>query len=249
MRHRVRVASVSLAIPTSKVVFDLGPRASLPIPADFSAGGIVVRVSVAGRGLDFILDSGASESVIDAGVAQQLGLNVHDERTVSYLGAITIGYTTLDDLALGDIHAPHFAIEAIPFSRAVENKKIVGLLGGDFFASGRIAIDFSAKTVTMLAPSAPLPSEGWSKLPIDVNSFAPVTTAKFNGVKGNFVVDLGSWSTILYPHYFAKFTPDKVAVVRGPRHTGLPTKVTIFARTRSRVSISAIWRLRTSSCK
>jgi predicted aspartyl protease len=212
---RVPAASVSLAIPASKPVFDLGSRTSLPIPVTFSRDGIVVRVNVAGRGLDFILDSGASESVIDADVARDLGLSVHGKRTLVFLGTTTVSQTMIDDLSLGEIHAPHFAIAVIPFSRQADEKKVVGLLGGDFFASARIAIDFGAKTVTMLGPTAQLPTDGWTKLPIQVTSFVPATTAAFSGFKGTFIVDTGSWSTVFYRHYFEKFTPDKIGGVQG----------------------------------
>ena len=212
---RVPAASVNLAIPASKPVFDLGSRPSLAIPASFSIDGILVRVKVNGRAMDFILDSGASETVIDANVAHELGLSVHGRRTLVSLGTTTVGQTFVDDFSLGEMHAPHFAIAVTPFSRRVDDKKVVGLLGGDFFASGRIAIDFGAKTVTMLAPSAALPTGGWTKLPIQVTSFVPATTAAFSGFKGTFIVDTGAWSTVFYRHYFEKFTPDKVAGVQG----------------------------------
>jgi predicted aspartyl protease len=209
---RVSAADVSLAIPTSKPVFDLGSRTSLPIPADFSSDGVIVRVTVAGRGLDFLLDSGSSESIIDVDVARELGLSVHDQRTLAYSGTPMAGETVINDLSLGDIHAPHFAIETVPFSLNVDQKKVVGILGGDFFASGRIAVDFGARTVTMLAPAMQLPATGWTKLPIQVTAFVPVTTAAFNGFKGTFVVDTGAWSTVLYRHYFAHFMPKAMAV-------------------------------------
>lgn len=212
---RVPAAAARLAIPSSKPVFNLGAQASLPIPAEFSTEGIVVRVNVAGRGLDFILDSGASESIIDADVARELGLHIHSKRTLAYFGTTTFSKTTIDDFALGGLHASHFVIAAVPFSERVDQKKVVGLLGGDFFASGRIAIDFGAKTVTMLAQTSQLPTTGWTKLPIQVTGFIPVTDATFSGFKGTFIVDTGAWSTVFYRHYFAKFTPDKIASVQG----------------------------------
>lgn len=213
--NRVPDAGVSFAIPASKPVFDLGSRTSVTIPATFSIHGIVVRVNVNGRAMDFILDSGASESVIDANVAHDMGLSVHGKRTLSFLGTTTVGQTVIDDFSLGDLHASHFAIAVIPFSQQVDEKKVVGLLGGDFFASGRIAIDFAAKTLTLLAPNAPLPTTGWTKLPIQVTSFVPATTAAFSGFKGTFIVDTGAWSTVFYRHYFEKFTPDKQAGIQG----------------------------------
>ena len=208
-------SSVRLAVPQSTPVFDVGASASLPLPVDFTKQGIVVRLMVAGRGLDFLLDSGASESVIDEATARELGLAVTEQRAYDFLGKVTKGKTMIDDLALGPIHARHFALDTIPLSVNTEDRKIVGLLGGDFFASARIAVDFGKKTVTMLGASAALPTDGWTQLPIQVTDFVPVTKAKLNGVNGTFVVDLGSFDNILFAHYFANFTPNTRGDVQG----------------------------------
>jgi len=207
--------SVHLAIPQNRPVFDVGDHASLPIPTQFTAAGIVVRVTVAGRGLDFLLDSGASASVIDANVARELGLTVVQQRSFEFMGTVKDGLTMISDLAVGDIHARHFAIDAIPFSLKDGDHQIVGLLGADFFASARVAIDFGAQTVTMLSPAAALPSTGWTKLPIEVTNLVPYTHASFNGVRGTFVVDTGATDTLLFPHYFANFKADKPGEVIG----------------------------------
>jgi predicted aspartyl protease len=208
-------SSVHFAVPASRPVFDVGANATLPLPVDFTRQGIVVRVTVAGRGLDFLLDSGASESVIDEAVANELGLTVTEQRAYDFLGKVTRGKTMIDDLALGPIHAHHFALDTIPLSINTGDQKIVGLLGGDFFASARIAVDFGKKTVTMLGPSTALPTDGWTQLPIQVTDFVPVTKAKLNGVDGTFIVDLGSFDNILFTHYFANFTPNTRGDVQG----------------------------------
>ena len=213
---RVPDGSVSLAIPPSKPVFDLGSRSSLLIPAEFSTAGIVVRVSAAGRELDFILDPGRTESIIDTGVAHQLSLDAHGG-LLAYQFGTTVAHAVIDDFTLGELHAQHFVLAMLPFSRQIDpTRSIVGILGADFFASGRVAIDFGAKAVTMLAPTAPLPSQGWGRLPLEVNSgWGPLTRAKFNGVGGTFVVMLGAPQTILYKHYFANFVPDSSSVILG----------------------------------
>ena len=208
-------ASVHLTVPASRPVFDVGANASLPLPVEFTKQGIVVRVMVAGRGLDFLLDSGASESVIDDSVARELGLAVTEQRAYDFLGKVTRGKTMIDDLALGPIQAHHFALDTIPLSIDTGDRKIVGLLGGDFFASARIAVDFGKKTVTMLGPSAALPTDNWTQLPIQVTDFVPVTKAKLNGVDGAFIIDLGSFDNILFTHYFANFTPNTRGDVQG----------------------------------
>ncbi len=57
-----RVTSLpgGFAVPASRPLFDLGGEDAVAIPARFTDAGIVVGVSIGGRGLDFSLDSGAS---------------------------------------------------------------------------------------------------------------------------------------------------------------------------------------------
>ncbi|HEY8315056.1 MAG TPA: aspartyl protease family protein [Candidatus Baltobacteraceae bacterium] len=208
-------SSAHFTIPATRPVFDLHGRASVRIPAEFTPHGIIVRVTIAGRGLDFELDSGASSTVIDSAVARQLGLTLYGARKGTFGGDFTTAQTRVSDLALGDLHASNLAIEAIPYDETVGDRKVVGLLGGDFFASGRIAVDFKNETVSMLAASKEAPPKPWMALPIEIDDLVPRVHAKFAGNDGAFIVDLGADETLLFPHYFAKFHPDKIGDVQG----------------------------------
>ena len=197
------------AIPKSATVFDLGTASELAIPADFTRGGVIVRVTIAGRGLDFYLDSGASTTVINSDVARELGLTLYNPRKRQFGGEFTAAKTRVDDFALGEIHAKHFALYALPIDFPAGEKRVVGLLGSDFFSSARIRLSFKEKTLTMQSASVPIPST-WTKLPINVDEEVPMTKAAFNGVEGHFIFDTGAFETMLYPHYFSKFTPKSV---------------------------------------
>ncbi|MDQ2872234.1 MAG: aspartyl protease family protein [Candidatus Eremiobacteraeota bacterium] len=208
-------ASAHFEIPATRSVFDLQGRSSVRIPAEFTEHGIIVRVTIAGRGLDFELDSGASSMVVDAAVARQLGLTLYGVRKGTFGGDYTSGQTRVSDLALGDLHAHDVAIEAIPFNVMVGDRKIVGLLGGDFFSGARIAIDFKNKTVSMLAPSKDAPPAPWTAVPIEIDDLVPRVHAKFSDADGAFIVDLGADETMLFEHYFSRFHPDKIGEVQG----------------------------------
>lgn len=213
--ERVPASSISTAIPKGRPLFDLGGQNALRIPAEFTEHGIIVRVTVAGRGLDFELDSGASPIVIDAGVARNLGLTLYGTHTESFGGDFSSSKTRIADLALGDIHARNVAVEAIPYSDMVGDRKVVGLLGGDFFASARIRIDFKNSALWMEAPSKTAPASPWVGIPIEIDDLVPRAHAKFNGIDGAFIVDLGADLTMLYGHYFSNFTPKNKGDVMG----------------------------------
>ncbi|MGZ3496043.1 MAG: aspartyl protease family protein [Vulcanimicrobiaceae bacterium] len=208
-------ANARIAIPATRSIFDLAGRDAVRIPADFTLGGIIVRVTIAGRGLDFELDSGAEPMIIDDSVARQLGLSLYDVRKETFGGDFTSAHTRVGELELGDLHAHDIAMEAIPWNKMVGDRKVVGLLGGDFFASGRIDVDFKNSTLSLLAPSKDAGNGPWSAIPIEIDDLVPRAHAKFNGIDGRFIVDLGADDTMMYGHYFAQFHPDKVGDVMG----------------------------------
>lgn len=211
----VSPASVRVNVPQSKPLFDLGSRASVAIPAEFTPEGIIVRVTIAGRGLDFELDSGASSIVIDADVARQLGLTVSDLHKTTFDGVITRGRSRAPNFQVGDLQARNVTLEAIPFSRMVGDRKVVGLLGGDFFASERVSVDFKHDVLSVLPSSKEAPGTPWVSIPIQVDDRVPRAHAKFNAVEGAFIVDLGAFETMLYPHYFRRFHPNRTGDIMG----------------------------------
>jgi hypothetical protein len=213
--ERVAASPSRFAIPQSRPLFDTQGRAAVTIPADFTPDGIIVRVTIAGRGLDFVLDSGAQDIVLDSGVARQLGLAVSNIRKGNLSGDFTVGQTRVPDFSLGDLTAHNVAIAAIPYNEMVDTRKVVGLLGGDFFSNGRISVNFKDHTVQLLSSSGAAPSAPWVPIPIEIDDLTPRAHAKFNGVEGAFTVDLGAFETMLYGHYFSQFNPKGKADVIG----------------------------------
>jgi len=195
-----------LEVPESKPLFDLAGRTSVAIPAQFVNGEILVHLSIRGRGLDFMLDSGASSIAIDLGVARELGLTVSGSRRLNQGGDFTIGSTRASDVSIGELHAANVAMQALPHSEQIGDKRIVGLIGCDFFASGALLVNFQSNAVTMLAAPPPDPaSEGWEVLPIALDACVPRAQVSFNDKPGSFIIDLGAATTFLYKHYFSQF--------------------------------------------
>jgi hypothetical protein len=204
----VPVQSGRFAMPQSTPLFGLNGRPSVTVPAEFTSDGIVVRLSVGGRGLDFLLDSGSSSIVIDPGIANELGLRLSGADRESWGGIFDVANTRATDVTIGSLHAPEVAMSAIAFQERLEHSRVVGLLGCDFIASGALGLDFQKETLTLYAavpPEVTQTNSGWTAIPLDLSDFVPYVKAAFAGKNGRFIADLGAIRTVLYRHYFAQF--------------------------------------------
>lgn len=211
----VAPTAVHAQLPASRSFLTLPASAPVTIPAEFTPEGIIVRVTIQGRGLDFELDSGASNVILDSTVARQIGLTVTDIRKGSFSGEFSVGRSRAPDLSIGALRAQNVAIDTVPFERMVGERKVVGLLGGDFFASERVFVNFKDHTLSIAPASKTKPDGSWTAIPIAVDDMVPRAHAKFNAIDGAFIVDLGADETLLYPHFFKQFHPNREGDVMG----------------------------------
>ncbi|MGA8575956.1 MAG: retropepsin-like aspartic protease [Candidatus Cybelea sp.] len=228
--ERVDAATLDLSIPASKPLFDLGGRDAVAIPARFTRHGIIVPVSIGGRGLDFLLDSGSSDLLIDPGIARELGMTLTGAERASFAGDFIIANARATDFSVADLSAKDVAFSTAKFSEWLPGQRVVGLLGCDLIAAGALEVDFEKKVLTLFRTLPPdLVAQGWSALPIRLDYGTPLLSAAYSGRPGHFVADLGAVYSMLYPHYFDRFqinvprgTPDQGELVTlGDRPFGI----------------------------
>jgi len=95
------------------------------------------------------------------------------------------------------------AFTVIPLDKPDDSDRIVGVLGLDFWASAIVGIDYVKKTVTLYPANASPPDvASLSPMPISLDDGVPRAPASIEGVQGNFILDTGSPSTVLFKHYF-----------------------------------------------
>lgn len=126
----VTEADVAMPRPRRALVTFPPGVASVQLPAKFGRSHVYVRVTIAGRGLDFVLDSGASGITIDSSVARELGLPEYGKRSAVTAGRYETARTIVPEMRVGDLVMRDVAVQEIPqgWNTATDVKE-VGLLG------------------------------------------------------------------------------------------------------------------------
>ena len=176
-----------------------------------------MRVDVAGRGLDFLLDTGASGIVIDQDVVEQLGLEQHGSysnsvnagriaETSAIVPEMKIGSLTMRDVAV--VTEPHVGLDRPALY------KIVGLLGFDFIDAVGLKFDYAAGTVTaQTTESFEAPTDPETiDLDVRLASMSPQTSITVNGALGErFVLDTGASGSLMFFDYLQRRHPEALS--------------------------------------
>jgi hypothetical protein len=204
---KVTLGPGDVAIPTNGralIEFPAG-LTTVRLPARIVEGGIVVRVEIAGRGVDLLLDSGASSIVLDRGIASTLGLHIEGEHTETVAGDVKTGQAKIPEMRIGNLTLHDVAVETMPFSYDVNSStKALGLLGFDFLDAAAVTIDYAKGTVELTAPSAFVPETGATEIPARFERGVPELSVAMGPTKGDrFILDTGAQrqSIVLFEHF------------------------------------------------
>ena len=215
--HEVRPSDVAIAKPRRALVEFPAGVSTLALPAQLHGGKFFIRLTIAGRGLDFALDTGASGITIDDAVVKQLGLPVYGRYSNGinagrYLGgsvlvpSVMIGGLAMKDVAMST--TPHLPAS---HDEAAGGVKSVGLLGFDFIAALALKLDYEHGEVIayeadqFVAPTTP----HTITLDIRLGSQAPRVDVTINGALGErFLIDTGSPVPLMLFDYFQRRHPE-----------------------------------------
>ena len=144
-----------------------GITANVNVVSD-PAGGVTVLapVMIKGRGpFIFVVDTGASVSLIDRPLADRLGLPVSgNSQQVEGIGGVeTVIPVQISGWTLGKIKLPTTSIDKSSFSSTELGGSAVGLLGSDIWNDfGVITIDYRNQTLTVYKQAARSPTNAFS---------------------------------------------------------------------------------------
>ncbi len=178
-------------------LLDKGQEISLPF--DYLSNEIVIRARVNGQDdLLFIVDTGATQSLIDKSEAQKLGGFKDSSLTMTTgSGSMSLGYMTLSGLSLDSITLKNvqFAVADLSSFSQILGKHPAGLIGADILRRFLVTIDYENQELTLANPDSTIvlaadaivlptkPSLGMSGILLD---------GELDGQRVPFLVDSGA---------------------------------------------------------
>jgi hypothetical protein len=188
-------------------------RATLPMR--YGERHVWLQVSVNGRPPeDFLLDTGASVTVIDSAAAARYGLQVQGHMHAMGAGAAGgASFSSVDSIRVmgpdGDgvtLASQNVAVLSLnPFLEPFFWRPISGVLGYDFISRFANRVDYDGQTLTLYDPKTFKYEGKGTAVPMTLAGNIPVVKAKLDGAyEGDFRLDVGSGSTVDVHGPFAK---------------------------------------------
>ncbi|MGD0798448.1 MAG: retroviral-like aspartic protease family protein [Acidobacteriaceae bacterium] len=161
---------------------------------------IVVQASAGPlKGLNFLLDTGATPSVLSPGLAQQLHLNATPTAIPVLGGSVPGAAATLPSLQLGPVRKENLRvlIEDLSFIGKWLPFRIDGIVGLDLLGQSAFVIDYPSREISF-GPPPPMPASMSTSVPLQITQGLPIVTAIVNRASVRLLLDTGAPSLILF---------------------------------------------------
>jgi hypothetical protein len=178
------------------------------IPFHYAARHVWVKVSVdGGEFADFLLDTGASITVLDSAFAASRGIVAEGRVQVTGAGSDQGGASFSQVRSLFVPGPDGQGVELGPEKVAVLSlaphlepffwRPVAGVLGYDFISRFALTIDYDAETLTLEDPQGFHYGGGGAPIPFELSGSIPVIEARLDSsITGRFRLDVGSGSTV-----------------------------------------------------
>ena len=178
-------------------------RRTIHVPFTYGSKAVMVMVSINGAPpCEFILDTGASLSLLDENYAYALGLTVEGNALVEGIAetgdirfarvrSIALAGPDSAEATLGDFRVA--LLDLAQAGKIVLWKKPMGILGADFLSRFVVEIDYDRRMVTLYDPARYRYAGAGAALPFELSSNCPIVDMTVNGsCPGKFLVDVGN---------------------------------------------------------
>jgi predicted aspartyl protease len=174
---------------------------------------IVVRGSAGPlKGLNFLLDTGATPTVLDRRVAEKLHLDQLPASIAVLGGSVQGGQATAPSLEVGPARRDNLdvIVEDLSFFQKAFPVRIDAVVGLDVLGQSAFEIDYTAREIRF-GPLTPLKNS----LPLRLEAGLPIVDAELNHLSVHLLLDTGASALILFqPATPRPASPMRVSEVR-----------------------------------
>jgi predicted aspartyl protease len=167
------------------------------VPFDLYRNYLIVARGSAGplKGLNFLLDTGASPSLIDRRLAQKLHLQDRPAGLAVLDGRVKAASTVLPTLTFGPIERNNLPVlvEDLSFLEEALQRPIDAVIGLDVLGQSSFTVEYASCQIRF-GPPAPMPNS----IPLRMEDGLPFVDAELNGAPAHLLVDTGASSLILF---------------------------------------------------
>lgn len=193
----------TIVLPLLALTGCLSRPQTIVVPAEVINSRIFVHSRINDSApVPFLLDTGASESVLNADRLTELGLHGGAPSSASVEGgSVETQVVHAVGLAIGDVRLSARDVAALPL-HGVETglgHRIYGILGGELFAQRVVTIDYERRSVTF---STSMLVHG-IEIPISIEDGTPIATASLDGYSGRFQIDTGGGMAVVNAPFHA----------------------------------------------
>lgn len=206
--------------------------------------GYEAPVEIAGRRFWFLLDSGSQGIIVDAAVADALGL--HGRGSLSAVGAGVVGglaVARVAALSVGGATLRDVTVGILDLSQATGGALVAdGVLGFPFFDAAVLRFDPRAATLEIASPTdADLTADG-ERLTVQLDRRVPVVEAGFaGGGTAPFVIDTGSSAELLlYPDFVRRHPGIAPLDLEQHRGVGIGGQVSMRSATVPQLTLGSV---------
>lgn len=186
------------------------PAQAAPQPFELRDGQVVLTVTINGRRLPALLDTGATRSLIETGLAKELGIRVQkfNGGTVG-AGGGRIGYGMTDrkvavDFGLGSV-SQRLGIYEARQAFAADGVRL--LIGMDFLYALVVSLDFQRMTINFQRSAEFKPSQDRPLKLTDAGWLRNTLTVSLAGAQAELLLDTAASSAIHLDSSFVAGTP------------------------------------------
>lgn len=202
-RHETTIKSAETNVAIDDKVFDMPPETEIArlkdtpmtVPFEYSGNEILIKAKInGGAEQKFIVDTGATQSVIDKAAATALGPRPMKTFSITTGSkAVPLSYTKLPSITIGDITL--FDIPVLVTDLGTVQEKPAGIIGANILRRFAVTIDYDEKKLVLSDPrsvNVPPAATAISTKPAFGGASLIVQGQLDNKKPMNFLVDTGA---------------------------------------------------------